>query len=122
MIEPWVTPWSRFVWGRLHHEPFLPETTTWKLPEGGPLSGANQALPWILFARDRERFGERLPEWEIASIRVSVPFRYLLSGGVSLRSLTPGWSFDAWRWLEQRLEPWMGTLGTFAKVVLTRRR
>jgi ubiquinone/menaquinone biosynthesis C-methylase UbiE len=25
MIEPWVTPWSRFVYGRLHHEPFRPE-------------------------------------------------------------------------------------------------
>src|SRR5262249_31802772 len=26
MIEPWVTPWSRFVYTRLHHEPFQPET------------------------------------------------------------------------------------------------
>ena len=25
MIEPWVTPWSRWVYTRLHHEPFLPE-------------------------------------------------------------------------------------------------
>ena len=25
MVEPWVTPWSRFVYGRFHDEPFLPE-------------------------------------------------------------------------------------------------
>jgi SAM-dependent methyltransferase len=122
MIEPWVTRWSRFVWGRLHHEPFLPEASSWKLPDGGPLSGANQALPWILFERDRQRFDELLPEWEIASIQVGLPFRYLLSGGVAMRSLMPGWTFGAWSWLERCLHPWMGTLGTFATIVLVRRR
>jgi SAM-dependent methyltransferase len=121
MIEPWVTAWGRFVWDRLHHEPFLPDAASWTIPSSGPLSGANGALPWIMFARDRDRFQERLPAWAIASIRIDLPFRYLLSGGVSLRSVMPGWSFGAWRWLEQRLDPWMGTLGTFAKIVLTRR-
>jgi hypothetical protein len=29
MIEPWVTPWSRFVYNLLHHEPFDPETPSW---------------------------------------------------------------------------------------------
>jgi SAM-dependent methyltransferase len=29
MIEPWVTPWSRVVYTRLHHEPFRPETQSW---------------------------------------------------------------------------------------------
>ena len=29
MIEPWVTPWSRFIYNRLHHEPFDPETPFW---------------------------------------------------------------------------------------------
>jgi hypothetical protein len=53
MIEPWVTPRSRFVYSRLHHEPFEPETPSWELPASGPLSGANDALPWIIFARDR---------------------------------------------------------------------
>ena len=121
MIEPWVTAWSRFVWGPLHHEPFLPDGESWTIPPSGPLSGANGALPWIVFERDRKIFHERFPVWEIRSIRVNLPLRYLLSGGVSLRSLMPGWSFAAWRRLEGWLDRWMGTLGTFAKIVLVRR-
>jgi SAM-dependent methyltransferase len=121
MIEPWVTAWSRFVWGRLHHEPFQPDRTDWTIPSSGPLSGANGALPWIVFERDRNIFEERFPEWEIRSIRLNLPIRYLLSGGVSLRSLMPGWSFSFWRGLEHRLDRWMNTVGTFAKIVLVRR-
>lgn len=121
MIEPWVTPWSRFVWGPLHHEPFLPDTQSWSFPKSGPLSGANGALPWIVFERDREIFRERFPEFEIRSIRVNLPLRYLLSGGVSMRSLMPGWSFPAWLKFEQWLGPWMNTIGTFATIVLLRR-
>jgi SAM-dependent methyltransferase len=121
MIEPWVTPWSRFVWGRLHHEPFEPEARSWTLPPSGPLSGANGALPWIVFERDRDTFCERFPEWEIHSIRVSLPFRYLVSGGVSMRTLMPGWSFGAWSRLEAWLAPWMESIGTFARVELVRR-
>jgi len=121
MIEPWVTTWSRFVWGHLHHEPFLPDRESWTLPPSGPLSGANGALPWIIFERDRERFGQRFPEWEIRSIRINLPLRYLLSGGVSMRSLMPGWSFSTWKNLERWLDRWMDTVGTFAKIVLVRR-
>lgn len=119
MVEPWVTPWSRFVWGRLHHEPFEPDSD-WSLPASGPLSGANGALPWIVFERDRLRFEERFPQWRIVSIALDRPVSYLLSGGVSLRALAPGWSYGAWRSIERALSPFMGTLGTFATVVLER--
>jgi SAM-dependent methyltransferase len=121
MIEPWVSPWSRFVYGSLHHEPFNPAATTWRSEMGGPLSQANGALPWILFARDRDRFVLDLPCWEIEQLRPMMPFRYLLSGGVSLRSLMPGWSHGAWALLERLLQPAMPSLAMFAHIVLRRR-
>ena len=40
-IEAWLIPWSRFVCTRPHHN--------WSFPRTVPLSGANAALPWILF-------------------------------------------------------------------------
>ena len=89
MVEPWVTPWSRFVFGKLHHEPFLP-AASWRFAASGPLSGANGALPWIVLCRDRERFVSLCPDWEIEPPKLMLPLRYLLSGGVSLRSLVPG--------------------------------
>lgn len=120
LVEPWVTPWSRFVYGTFHHEPFLPETPRWEFATTGPLSGANGALPWIVFGRDRATFEREFPEWRIEEIRPGMPFCYLVSGGVSLRSLMPGWSYGAWRGLERALQPLMGQLAMFATIVLRR--
>lgn len=120
MQEPWVTSWSRLAWGYLHHEPFDPEVSEWDFPFSGPLSGANGALPWVIFHRDLRRFVERFPEWRLRMIRPSMPFRYLLSGGVSTRFTMPAWSFGAWRSLEGVLRPFLPHLAMFALIVLER--
>ena len=120
MIEPWVTSWSRVVYGRMHHEPFRPDATEWSFPSTGPLSGANSALPWIVFSRDRARFEREFPTWTLTSIDLMMPVRYLVSGGVSLRSLAPGWAFGLCRGVEQVMKPWMHRLAMFARIVLTR--
>ncbi|HEY4590390.1 MAG TPA: class I SAM-dependent methyltransferase [Thermoanaerobaculia bacterium] len=39
MIEPWVTSWSRWVYTRLHHEPFLPEAREWETQREGRSPG-----------------------------------------------------------------------------------
>lgn len=119
-IEPWVTPWSRLVYTRLHHEPFCPEAVVWEFPPRGPLSGANGALPWIIFERDGAQFAREFPEWHIHVIDRMMPFRYLVSGGVSLRSLMPGRTFGMWRGLEKFLQPWMDRVAMFARIVLRR--
>ncbi len=121
MIEPWVSTWSSFVYARLHHEPFKPDAEGWEFPATGPLSGANEALAWILFARDRVQFEDEFPEWQIESIRPGMPFRYLLSGGVSLRSLVPQLSDGLWRRFEQIIQPWMTQWAMFAEIKLVRR-
>jgi len=120
MIEPWVTAWSQLVYGKLHHEPFRPEVTEWEFPSSGPLSSANGALPWMIFRRDRDTFEHEFPEWEVESIKPMMPFRYLLSGGVSMRGLVPAWSFGLWRLVEAGLSPLMGLCAMFAQIVLVR--
>jgi SAM-dependent methyltransferase len=120
MVEPWVTSWSRLVYTKLHHEPFSTDTDTWEFPTSGPLSGANIALPWMLFERDRARFEAEFPMWRIETVRPLMTFRYLVSGGVSLRGLVPAWSFGAWTALEQAMTPWHHRWAMFAFVVLRR--
>jgi SAM-dependent methyltransferase len=120
MIEPWVTPWSAAVYRSLHHEPFQPDASTWEFPTTGPLSGANGALPWMMFERDRAQFAHEFPTWEINKIELGMPFRYLLSGGVSMRNIMPSWTYSLWRSLESALQPWMRTLGMFALIELRR--
>lgn len=118
MIEPWVTPWSRFVYTRLHHEPFDPSAQSWLLPETGPLSSANGALPWIVFERDKRTLSSEVQGWHAPEIKPIMPFRYLLSGGVSMRSLMPGWTYPFWSGLERLLQPLCNSLAMFAAIRL----
>jgi SAM-dependent methyltransferase len=120
MIEPWLTSWSRFVYGRLHHEPCAPDSPDWEFPPGGRLSAANSALPWILFERDRAIFEREFPTWRIESVKPFMPFRYLVSGGLSHRSLVPAATFGFWRGCEQALSSWMDALAMFALIRLAR--
>jgi SAM-dependent methyltransferase len=120
MVEPWVTRWSSIIYTRLHHEPFRPQTPDWDFPAHGPLSSANGALPWIVFERDRAQFEREFPQWRVEMLKPIMPFRYLVSGGVSLRPLMPGWSFGAWRALENLFAPWMKMWAMFALIVLRR--
>ena len=122
MIEPWTTAWSKLIYGHFHHEPFDPTVKEWALPCGGPVSGANGALPWIVFERDREAFDRAFPLWRIGLIEPFMPFRYLVSGGVSMRSLMPGAAFPAWRGFETLVQPWARSLAMFALIVVDRVR
>ena len=120
MVEPWVTAWSTIVYSKLHHEPFDAETHEWGFPPKGPLSGANGALPWILFSRDHELFRREFPQWQLKCLKPMMPFSYLLAGGLSLRSLAPGSAFAFVRRAENLLEPWMDKVAMFALIVLER--
>lgn len=120
MVEPWVSPWSRLIYTHLHHEPFEPEVEQWDFPAKGPLSDANGALPWILFDRDRKRFEEEFPHLKIKEVRPMMPFRYLVSGGVSMRALMPGWTTPLWKTIEKACEPQMRRLAMFSLITLRR--
>jgi SAM-dependent methyltransferase len=121
MIEPWVTPWSRFVYKYFHHEPFDPGAVDWSFASTGPLSGANGAIPWILFVRDRAQFESRFPGLLIEETRPFLPFRYLVSGGIGLRTLMPGFTHGVWMTLERLLASQWPVLAMFGFVSVKRR-
>jgi len=114
MIEPWLTPWSRFVYRNFHNEPLRTDAPDWSFAPSGPLSGANIAIPWIVFARDRQAFLSRFPSLHVERIQPFLPFRYLVSGGVAMRSLMPAFTHRVWAALERMLESQMPRLGLFA--------
>jgi len=120
MIEPWMTPWSRLVYQRAHHERCDPHARHWWFRSEGPLSGANSAMPWILFERDRPAFARAFPAWRIAVIDPMMPLLYLVSGGFSFRALAPAWCWNGLRAVEAILSPWMRHLAMFARIVLVR--
>lgn len=118
MVEPWVSAGSTWFYQNLHHEPFRPDAEEWEFPSSGPLSGANGALPWMLFERDRSLFLQEFPRWRIVTVNVMMPFSYLLSGGVSMVSLVPMFIFNGLRRAEKALQRWNRRLGMFAFICL----
>ncbi|MFH1981146.1 MAG: class I SAM-dependent methyltransferase [Pseudomonadota bacterium] len=121
MIEPWLTAWSGWIYRWLHHEPCLPAARSWALPEGGALSQANSALPWMVFERDALKWKATLPLLEMSHIRLHTPFRYLLSGGMSQPAFLPSGLFEMSCRVESLMRPFMDFWAMFATITLTRR-
>jgi SAM-dependent methyltransferase len=117
MIEPANTAWSRMIYKNFHHEPFATHGE-WGFDEGGPLSGANMAIPWIIFGRDAELFAQEFPQFRVCSIAVHTPLRYLISGGLSLRQLLPSFMYPVIQIIEAILTPLNRYLGMFMTIEL----
>jgi SAM-dependent methyltransferase len=118
MIEPWVSAWSRWVYRHLHYEPFDADAAGWELPSA---TDANNALPWIIFNRDRSRFEEEFPGFVVAEMKPIMPLRHLASGGVARPWSLPGWSTGLVRRLESLLDPWINHCGLFALLQIRKR-
>lgn len=121
MVETGGSPFAGWIYRNFHHEPFDRTQEQWQLPEGGPLSTANQALPWLVFVRDRKKFIEKYPGFDLSPIRHFAPMLYLLSGGVSFRQLLPSFTYPLVAITEVLLKPLNPLLGMFMKVVLEKK-
>jgi SAM-dependent methyltransferase len=115
MIEPANTFWGRFVYKNFHHEPFEPGAG-WTIPASGPLSGANGALPWIVFQRDFEKFNTWFPELKLLETNFHTPLMYLLSGGVSFKQLFPDFSYSLFRGTDKFLSSLSRQLSMFVTI------
>lgn len=117
MIETANSRWSSFVYKNFHHEAF-DTRASWNLTGHGPLSVSNQALPWIVFERDRNIFLTKFPALQIEYIKYHTPFRYLLSGGVSHKALLPSALYGFASTMENILSPLNRLLGMFVTISL----
>jgi SAM-dependent methyltransferase len=120
LIEPYAGLLSRRLIKPLHHEPW-DESETWILPELGPMTGANMALPSIIFVRDRARYDSEFPHLPVDRIELHTIALYLLSGGVSMRPFAPGILFTPMLFLERLLAPAGRFLASMMTVELVRR-
>jgi len=115
MIEPANSKWGRLIYSRVHHEPFMPDSG-WTIVDTGPLSGANGALPWIVFERDKKRFYKEFPNLEIEGISYHTPLRYILSGGLSFKSLVPDFTYRFFRSIDLMLSSLSKQMSMFMTV------
>jgi SAM-dependent methyltransferase len=105
----------------IHHEPYDPRAAEWTFASTGPLSGANGALCWMVFRRDRATFERRFPGLAIARYAPHTPLRYWLAGGLKAWTLLPRALYGAATALDRRLAAVWPDTGSFVDVELVRR-
>ena len=115
MIEPTNTPFSRLFFKYIHHEQFDEKKDNWKVDGEGRLADANNAMPWIIFIRDREKFLTKYPDLEIIQINKHTPFRWFLGGGLSYRQLVPSASFGFFTKIDKLFQ---NISGSFMTIVI----
>lgn len=125
LIEPHGGFASALLHRHLHSdEHFDPSAPGWRTAEiGGPLSGANQALAHIVFRRDLQRFNELYgAQLEIVHRGYELnALRYLLSGGVNFRQLSPSFMDGPLTLLESIARP-LASFWSLHQVIVIRKR
>ena len=91
LLEPYHGPLASLLYKRLFRsEGFDKRFPDWETPATGPMNGANQALSYIVFVRDRDRFQRSFRALRIVhEAPVGNYLRYLVSGGLNFRQLLP---------------------------------
>lgn len=117
MIEPSNTLFGRFIFANFCSEGFDAKAG-WRLKGRRRLTGSNQALPWIIFFRDREKFEELFPNLKIRKLEVHTPLIHVVSGGLRVRQFVPGWTYPLFAFLDVALAPFNRWLGMFYTIVL----
>ena len=93
LLEPYYGPFASFLFKRLFRtEGFDKTFPSWETPVAGPMNGANQALSYIIFIRDRADFERAHPQLKIVHQELCRNhMKYLLSGGLNFRQMLPDW-------------------------------
>ena len=86
MIEPSNNFWSRIIYKTVGHEKFDTNQVDWGFKSKDPLFDSNQALSWIIFDRDKEKFKDLFPAFSLVKKKNMMPISYLLSGGHSINT------------------------------------
>ncbi|CAH1077452.1 class I SAM-dependent methyltransferase [Candidatus Nitrotoga sp. 1052] len=91
LLEPYYGPLATFLFKRLFRtEGFDKTYQSWETPVSGPMNGANQALSYIVFIRDRNEYERKHPSLRIVHNELAGNYlKYLLSGGLNFRQLLP---------------------------------
>lgn len=105
MIEVAHTPFARFFFDRFHPEPYEDSRTEWSFGQQDSMMDSNQALSWMVFVRDRDRFERLFPNLLIEEFAFTPWFTYLISGGVTKRDLIPHFMVPLLRGVEYLLTP-----------------
>jgi len=124
LIEPYHGVVASFLFKRLFSsEGFDKLADSWIADIDGPMNGANQALSYIVFNRDKDKFNEEFPLLEIVYQKTLTNYlRYFFSGGLNFKSLVPGFMVKPLMMLEYLLTPLAKVLALHHIIVIRRKK
>lgn len=122
MVEPAMTPLSTMFYRHFHPEPVNfhvdPLEDGPRTPGRDAMDDANQAIPSLLFLRDKSSFSEQVPELRVTLTRLTSLFAYPLSGGFRKWTLLPTPLIPRLLALEKILEPTLGPAMAFRLLIV----
>lgn len=124
LIEPYHGPVASWFFKRMFAtETFNKNQESWETASTGVMVGANQALSYLVFKRDRRRFEASCPQLEIVhSAPLPNYLRYLLSGGLNFRALAPRFTIGLLKGIETILRPLRSTFALHHVIVLRKKK
>ncbi len=111
LVEPWITPFSYFIFRFLHQERCDLSETPWVVnPSKEALEklafDGNQAIPYLLFGpKHRASTLDSLPELKLSELEPFCLFAYLLSGGFKPMNLLPDFLYPSLSKFERATSP-----------------
>lgn len=116
MIEPSNSPLHQYLTNRFNrYEYYDGSISTWENRPTGRMSNVNNAIPWVIFGRDRKLFEERFPQLKVRKIQKHTLLNYYLSGGLAYRAFLPESCkglVAAMEALFKPIQPWLGSMMT----------
>lgn len=123
-LEPAITPISWLFYRCFHPEPVQlagdPLARSVLRENQDPYDG-NQAIPTLLFLRNRQRLEHEFRSLRVRTFKWLSLFVYPLSGGFRSWSLLPGWLVEPLLRVEEALLPLLGSVMAFRALVIVQR-
>ena len=122
LIEPYYGPIASKMYKDLFDtEIFDKGQKEWESNSGFML-GANQALSYMVFTRDKKQFEKEFPNLEIVETKIMNNYlKYLISGGLNFRVLLPNFMNPVISLFEFLLRPFNKVLGLHYAVVIRKK-
>jgi SAM-dependent methyltransferase len=123
LVEPWITPFSRFVYTYLHQERCDLKAQPWheEIDQFGTDKQAfdgNAAIPYLLIKHGENVLAEKVPELRLVAIEPFSLLTYILSLGFKPGSPLPESLYPFLYRLEQATRPlWVGIAALRALIV-----
>lgn len=119
-VDPYWRGVAKWIYRWFHPEPFNEKQSDWNFESNDP-TFSNQAILFILLRRDRAKFENCYPQFEIIELGPLLGPSYILSGGVTAPRVVPKYFLLALRNLENQTRFWRRFFALEYLVVLRKR-